>query len=275
MACRMIPHVRRLSVILVAFCSLCFVCCNITDTSDGEIDSLDGSVQFWIGESYSEPTTVEDPSLMLFMTTEKTYPCFNYSIVSMLVKDESSIFVELLGVYKPDICLTATGPATSRSELSLVPGEYSLYFKRDEEIDEFTVTLTDSTIYVDGDGSFTATTKPLVWRYPPRTFAYLCGTRTEDSWICSEFLDSLMVTGLFEELQFPDHGYIPYPESSSGHYYDMPAMYFRYEKEADFDTAGAILERYAKSTTKDYTGVGLSLINWRNKRYYSWILEEK
>lgn len=275
MAGRMISCVRRLSVILVAFCSLCFVCCNITDTSDGEIDLLDGSVQFRIGESYSEPTTVEDPSLMLFMTTEEIYPCCNYSIASMLVKDESSIFVELLGVYKPDICMTAIGPADSRSKIALAPGNYSLSFSLDNLIDEYFVTVTDSSISVDGNGSFTATTKPLVWRYPPRTFAYLCGTTTETSWICSEFLDSLLVTGLFEEYQFPDSGSIPYPESSEGYYYNMPVAYFCYQQEADFETAGAILERYAKSTTKQHTGVGLSLINWRNKRYHSWLLEEK
>jgi len=275
MAGRMISCVRRLSVILVAFSPLCFVCCNITDTSDGDIDPLNGSVLFWIGESYPELNTVEDPSPMLFMTTEKVYPCCNYSIGSMLVKDDSSIFVELLGVNKPDICLTAIGPASSRSKIALAPGNYSLSFSLDNLIDEYFVTVTDSSISVDGNGSFTAPTKPLVWRYPPRTFAYRCGTTPETSWICSEFLDSLLVTGLFEEYQFPDSGFVPYPESTEGYYYNMPVVYLRYQKEADFESAGSILERYAKTTTIHYTGVGLSLINWRNKRYYSWLLEEK
>lgn len=267
---------KAMATILIAVCALLNAQCDVFEASDGGVvDPLDSRIGFWIGETYPEYDYVGEPSLVLFMTTEKEYPCCNYSIANMVVRGTDMIVVELLGIHKPSMCLTAIGPATSRSKLSLTPGKYTLYFSHDEGVDEFSVTLTDSSISVAGDTSrYTVPSKPLVWRYPPRSFAYLCGTRTEESWICSEFLDSLLVAGLYEEYHFPDSGYIPYPGSSAGHYYDMPAMYFRYENEVDFEEAGAILERYAKTTTYLHSGVGLSLISWRNKGYYSWMLEE-
>lgn len=275
---RVIPSIRAPAIVLLTSCVLLNVHCDVFDTSDGEggsVESVEGRVRFWIGEAYNHPTEAGDPSLMLFMTTEREYPCCNFSILNMISMSDGSIEVDLLGIYKPNICLTAIGPATSRSALYLAPGEYSLQFTLYGDVDEFSVTLTDSSISVVGDGSqFMTTAKSLVWRYPPQSFAYLCGTTTETSWICSDFLDSLVATGLFELYQFPDSGYIPYPESSAGHYYDMPALYFRYAEETDFEAGGAVLERYAKTTTCMHVGVGLSLINWRNRRYHSWLLED-
>ncbi len=206
--------------------------------------------------------------------TEQIYPCCNFSIQQRVFQFGNKITVDLLGIYIPAICLTALGPATAHPPMNIHPGIYELRFVLGEDVDRFTLRLTDESISVTGDDrGFMICEYPLVWRYPPKSFAYLCGTTTETSGMCSEFLDSLLATGLFEQFEFPDHGLIPYPKSSSGHYYDMPALYFTYGHERDFDTAGDILERYAQNTTKYYQGVGLSLVNWREKWYSSWMLE--
>ena len=71
---------------------------------------------------------------------------------------------------------------------------------------------------------------------------------------------------------FPEYGQIPYPASSDGHYYEMPAKYFIYENERDFETAGEILRVYSNNIVSQYEGVGIKLINWKNKIYRSWLL---
>lgn len=272
---RVIPFIRIPAIMLLTVFVIMNVSCDVADPDEGNVEPIEGRVRFWIGEAYDPPHMTGSPSLTLFMTTEHDQPCCNFSILNWILEGESSIKVYLLGIYRPEICLTAIGPAASRSSLNLTPGKYLLSFNLDGNIDEFSLTISDSSISVIGDGSqFMIADKPLVWRYPPQSFAYLCGTTTETSWICDEFLDSLMVTGLFEPFQFPDSGYVPYPESSGGYYYEMPALYFRYAEEADFAAAGAVLERYSKTTISMHSGAGLSLINWRNRRYYSWILED-
>jgi len=117
----------------------------------------------------------------------------------------------------------------------------------------------------------TATECELYWRYPPNSFAYLCGTTIETSWICDDFLDSMLYHVSIIEFEFPDSGEICYPRASQGHYYDMPARYFFYEREADFDSAGAVLKRYTEQVISQYSGVGIHLIGWNNKDYMSWL----
>jgi hypothetical protein len=80
-------------------------------------------------------------------------------------------------------------------------------------------------------------------------------------------------TGRFEAFTFPDSGEIPYPREGGGHHYDMPVRYFRYETEADYDTAGAILERYSKEIISQYSGASISFYNWRDKAFHYWLLE--
>ena len=59
-----------------------------------------------------------------------------------------------------------------------------------------------------------------------------------------------------------------------GHHYDMPAKYFFYEKDEDFDKAGEILKSYTQNVIAQYSGVGISLINWKNKKYLSWLFDD-
>jgi hypothetical protein len=239
------------------------------------VEGITGNIRFWIGESHDYQADGSDPSLTLFLMTEYIYPCCNFSIQQRLFRFGNKITVDLLGIYVPAICLTALGPATSQPPINIHAGTYELRFILGGEVDRFTLHLTDASISVTGDDTgFMICEYPLVWRYPPKSFAYLCGTTTETSWMCSEFLDSLLAAGLYEQFQFPDYGLVPYPKSSGGHYYDMPALYFTYERERDFDAAGDILARYANTTTKHYQGVGLSLVNWRKEWYSSWLLEE-
>lgn len=242
---------------------------------DDEFDPIQGRILFSVSERYPCGSGECEPSIFLVMKTEATYGCCNYKIVSYVISADDKVTINLMGIYEPEICLTAIGPATSSTPLDLNPGTYRLQFRYKDRIDEYKLVVTNESLAV-GEiwTSFTDPMTLLAWRYPHRTFAYVCGTMTDNAWICDDFLDLLLSTDRFVEFSFPDYGSIPYPAASSGHYNDTPARYFRYETEADCDTAGAILGRYSREVLADQSGVTLYILNWRQKWYQSWMLDD-
>ena len=249
-----------------------FLSCGIFDPE--KLKPIEGNIIFSIQEGYRDHDSISEPSIMLSMATEKICPCCNWSIISEITMHGNKISIDVLGIYVPEICFTAVGPAQSTSFLDISEGKYSLYFSYRGFTDRYVLTVTDSSIKITGDVSqFTKPKFKLFWRYPPNSFVYLCGTTTETSWICEDFLDTLLSEINLEEFQFPDSGEIPYPRSSMGYYYDMPAKYFFYKKDEDFDKAGEILKSYTQNVIAQYSGIGISLISWKNKKYLSWLFD--
>jgi hypothetical protein len=263
--------IKILIFTLVVLSIIFLFSCKIDKPTYSEFHPLEGKIIFNLIERYENYNEVGDPKIMLSMRTEKIYPCFNYSIITEVLHLGKEISVVISGVYIPNVCLTALGPARYQTFLDLSVGEYLLSFSYRGAVDQYVLKVSDSSIEIAcKDSSFTRLQFPLFWRYPPKSFAYLCGTATETKWICDDFLDTLQSNIKLEEFQFPDSGVIPYPTSSMGYYSDMPAKYFLYEKEEDFDDAIELLERYSQEVIVNYKGVGVSLINWRNKNYGSW-----
>ncbi|MBN1425631.1 hypothetical protein JXA88_13835 [Candidatus Fermentibacteria bacterium] len=249
--------------------------CAIFDTSPGgdALEPIEGRVAFWVGESHSHPG--EEPMPTLFMSTEHVYPCCNYSIACRVSRIGPLLDVEILGALRPEIGLCAIGPAFSMLPVDLTRAVEWIRFTLNGEREEFSVTLTDSSISVaGGQNRFMQLTRSLVWRYPPLSCSYECGTTGETSWICADFLDSLMASGLYRPFQFPDSGQIPYWGTTAGNSYVMPTCYFRYAREEDFDLAGAMLERYARRAINGHPGVRLSLLSWRNVQYTFLLLDD-
>jgi len=91
--------------------------------------------------------------------------------------------------------------------------------------------------------------------------------------MCDDFLDSLLSNLSLIEITFPDSGQIPFPRSSSGHYYDAPGRYFIYTSDDDFTAAGELLESFTKNVIAEHQGIGLTLVNWKNVSYHSWLFE--
>ncbi|MBA7633379.1 hypothetical protein ES703_40945 [subsurface metagenome] len=260
------------SILIISLLAL--LSCDIFD-SRGNIIPIEGDIIFSIKEDYEHYDSICEPSVLLSMETEKIYGCCNFTIESEIGIYDSKILIDISGIYVPEICLTALGPATSKSFLDVSDGEYLLELSYRGVTDEYILIITNSYIKVtEVESHFTEFDINLFWRYPFNSFAYLCGTTTENSWICEDFLDTLLSMMELEEFHFPDSGEICYPCSSSGHYYDMPGKYFFYENEEDFDYAGEILEIYSRNVISQYSGIGLSLINWKNKKYYSWLFNK-
>jgi len=245
------------------------------DSDDNEnnpwIMPLDSGIVFAVKEGYRSNDTVSEPEIVLFLQTECVYPCCNWTVASHVCIKHNEIVVNILGVEKYAICFTVISVAKSKIFLNISEGNYILKLTYKDIEDTYSLEVTDSSISVtEYESHFTRPALNLFWRYPPNSFAYLCGTTIDDKWICNDFLDTLLSVVKLREFQFPDSGQVPYLAHSMGHYYDADARYFYYEKSEDFDRAGEILETYIKDVVKCRSGMGLSLINWKNKRYHSW-----
>ncbi len=127
---------------LLAFVALAALpACGILDaTPEG------GLLTFEVREVNWDPPT---PRIVLFVSDDQTYPCFNYLIENELSIQDHTIRVAMSGDVKaPNICLTAIGPAQIRSPLPITQGTYALQFVRGGLTDRYTVTITATTIEI-------------------------------------------------------------------------------------------------------------------------------
>ncbi|MDH4222082.1 MAG: hypothetical protein OEV55_00935 [candidate division Zixibacteria bacterium] len=245
----------------------------ISKPLEGTIIPLEGKIIFSIKEWYKDYESPIEPDIFLKMRTEKIYGCCNYSIETRISEFGNNVSIVILGVYKPSGCYTALGPAKYESFLNLPEGKYRLNFYYKGSVDRYEVEISNSRIEIDQKSfGFTQCEFPLVWRYPPNSFVYLCGATSETQWICDDFYDTLMSKVHLREFEFPDTGKILYPTTTCYYQFNMPAKYFIYKNEDDFDKAGEVLSQYYQ----DYQDVivyyfrgGISLINWKYEEYGS------
>jgi len=263
---------KNLIQFFILFVFFCFFS-SCTEWSSGYVP-IKGKIFFKVVEGHREPYCDCEPEIILSMWTEEIFGCCNFHIESEMLRMGNNITINLLGIYMPSVCLTALGPASSSEFLDLPEGVYSLNFVHRFDLDRYDLIVSDSSLEViRKNARFTEPEVEVFWRYPPNSFVYFCGTLTETSWICQDFLNILLSEVNLQEIYFPDFGEACYPRSSMGHYYDMPARYFLYESEEDFDRAGEVLEAYTHAVIENYSGVSLSFMNWKDKHYASWLFD--
>ena len=262
------PRVFIIVIFLVS--TLLATHCSISD-----LLPVEGKILFSVMEIHRSYDCNCAPDITLTMKTEKAYSCLGYQIKTEISHTGGQIDLKILGLKPPEgIRLPALGPATAGKMLDFPEGTYALNLCYNYAVDRYHLIIKgDSLQVISTIPSFTQPEFTVFWRFPPNSFAYLCGTMAETSWICDDFLSRLLKEVDLEELHFPEYGEIPYPRSSEGHYADAPARYFRYQTEENFDKAGEILKSYAESVTSNYQGVGLSLTNWKGRFFYSWLFE--
>ncbi|GAB5399407.1 MAG: hypothetical protein Aureis2KO_09920 [Aureisphaera sp.] len=232
--------------------------------------SIETEVDFMPAEVYEEYSdTPQAPLLKLKLITTEIYPCANYALETTTFIRENELIVRFDGVFRPNICLTAIGPATTHVDL---PDSIDrLTFLNGENIDKYTVDINAEKINVTlSESSFTHLLYEHTFRIPENTFAYICGTYTDNTHLYNDFKNVLLSNPALQEFTFVGEGRIPYPESSSGHGVDHPSSFFRYTNEADFDALGTILDDFSSQNIEENSGVTMQLNSWFNKRHLSW-----
>lgn len=224
-------------------------------------------------EGWTTPSCEEIPFIRLFVETEEIFGCSNLRIATNNYISGQTIQIEYERIYLPEnYCANSEGPARAFIPIKIKNGMYLLKFKQQDIEDKYFLKISDRAIEINESEKYLTNIDYLTyWRYPKNSFVYMCGTRIEDKWICEDFLDTLKSYIDITEFNFPDSGKICYPTASMGHYYDMPAKYFYYNNEDDYIKIDSILMKYNQNVLKKYSGVGISIYNWKNKRYQSWM----
>jgi len=259
--------------LLVLLIFLTFSSCDILDSDSSTLSPLDTKIDFKVIESYDNYETVSTPKIFIYLVSEKIYGCSNYSIVTNFNIYDKTIEVNILGIDKPNICLTSLGPAGGRINLGEISGISEIKFIGPGFEDKYNLLISDSLIILDGKE--TSNTKPLInfaYRYPKNSFEYLCGTTLADTSLCQHFIDTLKSVIDLTEFHFTDIAEIPYSKSSQGYYYNANSRFFFYKNESDFNKIENVMKSFKESYFPTDNGVGLSIINWMNKKFYSWLL---
>jgi hypothetical protein len=248
------------------------------------VDPITGPLVLSVREvSVPEDGNPAAPELFLFVRTEEGYGCAgDYPIVYGLRVRERVLDLEIegLGPRAPAaVCALAPGPVTARITLDSLDGTYTLRLAHLGGTDSYRLTIRSDRVElvslerVPPEVEVSRAEEALVWRFPVRSFAYSCGAFAGQGFLCEGFERMLHGSLTLATIAVPDSGYWPYPTSSQGPSYDTPAQFYSYEREEDFQQAGALLAAYSRDVLRNYEGDMLSLVNWRGEAFYSWMLD--
>ena len=258
--------ILKLSIVLILI--LLFNSCDILDNNSSTIEPLDSKINFKVLESFDRYETVSAPEIFIEIQTEKIYGCYNYGISTYSRFEDRKVIVDIRGISKPGVCLTALGPANARIKLGYISGVYEIEFNGNNFSDKYNLLISDSLIILDGKE--TANTNPSVYfmyRYPKNSFAYRYNTYAADSTLYLGLLDTLMNVINLTEFYFSDLAQIPY-QTTSGTYI---VRYFYYENESEFNKVSSVMKSFKQSHFPN-NEVHISIENWMNRKIYSWIL---
>jgi len=163
--------------ILTIISVISFSSCDILDNDGSLISPLDSKINFKVIESYDDYEVASTPLFFIELQTEKNYGCSNYGVITHHNIGNKSISIEIIGINKPDACLTSIGPANGRIKLGQLSGAFEINITNTNFSDTYNLSISESLIILNGKE--TTDTKPLnnfLWRYPKDSFAYLCGT---------------------------------------------------------------------------------------------------
>lgn len=233
-------------------------------------ENISTQIEFYPVELYENYNEQGRPILKIKFSTSEIYPCSNYQVAYSQFVNGNELIVRFDKIHKPEICLTALGPATAY--IDLPENTKTLILINGNTIDRYSMEITKKKISVSVlVNNFTSILHKSTFRYPENTFAFVCGTNLDNTHLYNDFITLLVEGTSVTEYIFEGDGRIPYPESSSGHWSDNPSRFFRYENEADFDKAGELLKSFTLENITPNDGVGMYLTSWDNRKFMSWM----
>jgi len=262
--------IRTAVLVFWAASSACMLgCLDSTGLSHEDLERIGGGVSFGIIETYRfHESGIGEPELALFLVTEESYGCVNYSLDLDLEIDEGDVYVALFGVNEPEMCLTAIGPAFAYLPLPELEGDLTLQFSFAGEMDLFQASISQVSIRIDPlNGQFTRRQEELLWRYPPRSFALVCDAEGLGEAACTELEASLLTEMDLSEISFSGEGKNPYPTDAEEAGRDWRASYFQLVGEEDFSDVRQAFCSFVSS----HHDLPAYLLSWRNERIRSWV----
>lgn len=254
---------------------LCVLACVSCDTEDDTVlddEILATAIEFYAKEVYTGNEKGR-PHLNLILKTKKPFPCANFTINFTQTFKNGELTININGINETDLCLTAIGSATGKLELPEKTQQLNIV--RGDQIDKYRVNINSKKIeIVSQEQEFTKLVNPISLRYPENSFAVVCGTNLEQTYLCEDFLTKLKEIETLTPYSFPKNGRIPYPDSSSGNWNNTASTYYLYENEDALNKTVDYLKTFAQENLSKSEGNSLSIITWDNQRFYSYELLE-
>ena len=230
--------------------------------------SIKTDIDFMPEEIYTR-NDVQIPELKLELRSREIYGCLNFGLEVSQFKNEKTLIIRFESIIKSGICLTAMGPARTMVDLPLDVNK--IIFINGNKLDEYDVSINEEKVSFSAvSKSFTTSLYDDIFRFPEHSFAFVCGTNTDNTYIYDEFLDILREDPAFEEFEFEGAGRIPYVEASDGHWVNHSSKYFKYTEVSEFEKLAAVLNNFSSQHIEKNSGVSIALTSWDNRRYYSW-----
>ncbi|BDD11402.1 hypothetical protein FUAX_38340 (plasmid) [Fulvitalea axinellae] len=238
------------------------------DTED-DLGSIDTAMKFSPVEHYEINREAGAPKLYLLFESEKVFPNTGYSLKSEIDIEGNELMIRFKGISKSDFSHAMPSAVEMRIELSENISKLTLL--NGNKTDRYKIEVTDKKVVVSPEKtSFSSITHASTFRYPKNSFVYLCGTNLDNKHLYEDFKKVLSELPGISYYQFQGPGLIPYPTKGDGNWYNPDALYFQYEKLADFEEAGERLRAFTKEYLKPNDGVSISLYSWDNRSYRSW-----
>ena len=228
------------------------------------------AINFTPEEVYPGTDASQSPVLKLKLITEKEFPCINYGLSTTQFSKGNELIVRFDKITEPNICFTAIGPAISY--IGLPENTDKITFLNGEKIDQYSIAINAQKIAITPiEKHFTTSLYNKIFRIPTNSFAYLCGTNTNNTQFYTDFYTLIKQNPAFTEFEFEGEGRIPYPETTSGNWVNHPTKFFKYMDAQEFNKLATVLNNYSAENIEKNSGVSISIYGWNNKKFHSWI----
>jgi hypothetical protein len=216
-------------------------------------------------------------TLTFTCSTEKIYPCCNYSITNNFFVSGRSISVYFTGISKPEICLTALGPATAAINLgSLEGGTYALSIAVNNHVFRTDLTVSGTSYSIGTpDAPWVIFPEPDLLRVPDGTIWGGVGYHVSGSaHLAQSFVDSLASLGAHtQRYRSGDYGYFVIdstgtiePPENGGYHFFRP---FILQGPPSLDPVRSLVGRYGKNFGDS---LYVSLYGCHGEAFFSWVL---
>ena len=208
-------------------------------------------------DSEIDITMMENSSgaLQLYFSTTEIYPCCNWSIDLSWKKSSNNIDITFKSIIKPDICLTALGPATAMIDLGVLNnGIYQLNFYNEHVKQSGELVVSSDSYKINFADNSLVHFRNIPLNKIPENTIWIAINYNEEKFL-SSFLEAFMGLGVTEKTYFS--GYYSFENSS------YPGLYsgFKVEENGtvtflpDFTNSGVMLGRlFTQSFVFQYLG---------------------
>lgn len=254
--------------------SLILLSCDKDDDFNRENFKIDDDFSFYFYELYPNSNYVHplEGDIFLKLTTKHVYPESGY-MVDMDIKENKGVMNVILKEIKEPEFFLAT-PGAAEGIIPLHKDIKTIRFINGKNEDVFNVSITDEKVtFIPHESTFISCKDQNYFRRPKDTFAFVCGTATDNQDLREEFLKQLLATVSLTEYHFEGEGVIPWQTESSGCHVNFPTLFFTYKDKGDFEKAGKLLETFSLKNISPLTGAFISLEDWKGQFYCSWVVD--